>query len=598
MARIIKHKALLALTALCLAAVLAACADKKNQKDPFVEKWEQLAEETKGKSYTPQKRRLDVSQLQVKSEDKSAEQKPPRPLPTMRVSLNFYNTDLQAVLRSLARIANQNIILSAALQSPDNQGKLKVSLNVSETPWDQAFNSILNANGLTYDWDGEIIRVMTLDDMKAQNAMKKAIEEKMTQNAKLKAAEPMVTVKVDVNYADVMELEKTLKGYLAPAQGGSGGAPAAPPAGGAAAAPATGGADDLTGKIKGQVVADKNSNAIIIQATREHAEMLVKLVEKLDEPRLQVHLKAFIVEATRDSFFDLGFQWGGFFRSSPDGGGNRAVVMSGNNTSVDKEGLRTLTPIFGLGPASYGYGFNYPAALTESGSGLNSPGTAVNFMWGMLSGSVLQLQLTALAREGKLNILSEPSITTLDNNMAFTENGEKIPFVTVSQNGTQVQFIDAVLRLEMTPHVIDGKNLRMKIVLKNDEVINDKSRWVMGNPPIRKKQTDTTLIVEDGATIIISGLAKHSNEDGEQGFPGLKDIPGAGYLFKSTNKNKAKQDILVFITPTVLRSPAESAAGGPGPGQPAQPGRPGSPDRQPIPLGPAPAAPQTGRAGG
>jgi type IV pilus assembly protein PilQ len=595
MARIVKHKALMALMALCLAALLAACADKKNQKDPFVEKWEKLAEETKDKSYQPQKRRLDVSQLQVKSEDKSAEQKPPRPLPTLRVSLNFYNTDLQAVLRSLARIANQNIILSAALQAPDNQGKLKVSLNVSETPWDQAFNSILNANGLTYDWDGEIIRVMTLEDMKAQNAMKKAIEEKMTQNAKLKAAEPMVTIKVDVNYADVMELEKTLKGYLASPQSAAG-APAAPAAGAApAASPAAGGADDLTGKIKGQVVADKNSNSIIIQATKEHAEMLVRLVEKLDEPRLQVHLKAFIVEASRDSFFDLGFQWGGFFRSTPDGAGNRAVIMSGNNTSVDSQGVRTLTPIFGLGPASYGYAFNYPASLTPSGSGLDSPGTAVNFMWGMLSGSVLQLQLTALAREGKLNILSEPSITTLDNNMAFTENGERIPFVTVSQNGTQVQFIDAVLRLEMTPHVIDGKNVRMKLVIKNDEVINDKARWVMGNPPIRKKQTDTTLIVEDGSTIIISGLAKHSNEEGEQGFPGLKDIPGAGYLFKSANKNKAKQDILVFITPTVLKAQAENA---PSPGQPAQPGRPGSPDRQPIPLGPAPAAPQTGRAGG
>jgi type IV pilus assembly protein PilQ len=595
------HAALAAL----LVAGLAACA-KQKEKDPFIEKWQNLAEETKDKTYTPEPRKVTFSQLQVKSDGKPSDSAPKRTLPAMRVSLNFYNTDLQAVLRSMARIASQNIILSAALQAPESQGKYKVNLNVSETPWDQAFNSILNANGLSYDWDGEIIRVMTLDDMKSQNEMKKAVAEKMAQNERLKTVEPVVTAKVQVNYADVMELEKTLKGYLATSStpGGAGAAPNGAP--GAPGAAAGGGSDELAGKIKGVVVADKHSNSIIIQATREHAEMLVKLVEKLDEPRLQVHLKAFIVEASRDSLFDLGFQWGGFFKTQPDANGNRGYVLSGNNVSVDTDGKRTLTPIYGLGPSSYGYAFNYPASITGSPTGLGAQGTALNFMWGLLNGNILQMQLTALAREGKLNIVSEPSLTTLDNAMAFTENGERVPYVTVSQNGTNVQFVDAVLRLEMTPHVIDEKNLRMKLIIKNDEVVTDQTQWVQGNPPIQKKETNTTLIVEDGATIIISGLAKHTKSDSNQGLPGFKDIPGAGYLFKNVNKNSTKQDILVFITPTVLKSPSQQPSAPPPAaqlpqapaGQQGDQGRPGSPDRQPIPYGPPAYAPQTGRAGG
>lgn len=581
---------------LALAVALAACAEKKkNEYDSFMDKWHKLAEENKDKTYTPEKQKVEFSQVQVKPETKTAEEAPKRSLPTMRVSLNFYNTDLQAVLRSMARIANQNIILSASLQAPESQGKYKVNLNVSETPWDQAFTSILNANGLSYDWDGMIIRVMTLEDMKNQNAMKKAVEEKMAQNEKLKNVEPMVTVKVQVNYADVAELEKTLKGYLTSSAGGTApGTPGAPGAPGAAAAGGSG--EDLAGKVRGFVVADKHSNSIIIQAPKEHAEMLVKLVEKLDEPRLQIHLKAFIVEATKDSLQDIGFQWGGFFKSVADASGNHAWVMSGNNTSVATDGTRTVTPIYGLGPASSGYAFNFPAAITPSTTGLGSQGAAINFMWGMLNNNILQMQLTALARDGKVNILSEPSLTTLDNSTAFTENGEKVPYVSVSQNGTNVQFIDAVLRLEMTPHVIDDKNLRMKLIIKNDEVVTDQSQWVQGNPPITKKETDTTLIVENGATIIISGLAKHNKSISTQGIPGLKDIPGAGYLFGDKNKQSTKQDLLVFITPTILRSPEMAEASPPVPPAPRPPAG-GPQERQPMPLGPASTAPQPGRPG-
>lgn len=583
-----------------LGLMLAACA-KKKENDHFMEEWQAKADESSGKTYSPVQRKVEFSQLQIKPDAKPGDLKPVRSLPVTRVSLNFYNTDLQAVLRSMARIANQNIVLSASLQAPENQGKFKVNLNVSETPWDQAFNAILNANGLSYDWDGEIIRVMTLEDMKQQNAMKKALEEKMAQGEKLKTVEPVVTVKVQVNYADVIDMEKTLKGYLASANQPGTAPPAAAPGAAAAAALTPGAAEDLAGKIRGTVVADKHSNSIIIQATREHAELLVKLVEKLDEPRLQVHLKAFIVEATRQTLMDIGVQWGGVFRSGVDANGNRLYITPGanNNPVIDSTTgqvtgpptnpqIGTQTPIFGRGPSGNGYTVNFPAALTPNATGFGGQGAAVNFLWGMLGNNLLQTQLTALAQEGKVNILSEPSLTTLDNMVAFTENGKTIPFVSTSQNGTNVQFIDAVLRLEMTPHVIDGDNLRLHILIKNDDVVTDQTQWVQGNPPINKKQTDTTLIVHDGETIIISGLAKHTKSNSNSGVPGFKDVPGLGYLFKEVNKSTSKDDLLVFITPTVLK-PQGGPQTPPNTGPSPVPG--GLRDRTPVPMDQNPAAP-------
>lgn len=603
---------------LACCVLLAACAKKDKDHDPFLDEWNKKAEKSQSSTYIPQNHKVEFSQVAVTPDNKPVNAKPPRPLPSMRVSLNFYNTDLQAVLRSMARIAGQNIVLSAALQSPENQGKLKVSVNVNNIPWDQAFTSILNANGLSYDWDGEIIRVMALEDLKRQNAMKKALEEKITQQEKLKTVEPMVTAKVQVNYADVTELEKTLKDYLS--EKGQAGAPGQQGQAGGQA-----GNDANVGRVKGTVVADKHSNSIIIQATREHAELLVRLVERLDEPRMQVHLKAFIVEATRQAMTDIGVQWGGAFRSGKDAFGNHLWIVPGGDTAVSSSTdpvYGSTTPYFGAGASGRGVAVSFPAALSpsSSGSSLGAQGMALNFLYGSVAGTIISAQLTAMASEGKINIVSEPSLSTLDNTMAFTENGQRVPVVTTSQNGTNVQYIDAVLRLEMTPHIIDGHNLRMRLVVKNDEVVSDKSLWVQGNPPINKKQTETTLIVEDGQTIIIAGLAKHSSTISNQGVPGLKDIPYAGYLFKEDAKAKNRQDLLVFITPTILKRQDQPLArpasrdSGPAAGQPRAsapsapavqpaPSAPSAPasaaqpgDRPPVPFVPTPAPAASGRA--
>jgi type IV pilus assembly protein PilQ len=195
---------------------------------------------------------------------------------------------------------------------------------------------------------------------------------------------------------------------------------------------------------------------------------------------------------------------------------------------------------------------NFPAAVAST-----TPLGSLALLFGTIGGNLLEVQLQALQKDSKLNILSSPSITTLDNQLAYTENGEKVPYVTVQTTSGSTtptyttNFEDVSLRLEITPHVIDGKNLKMKISVKKDEV-DMLRKDSLGDPYIIKKKTETNLIVKDGETIVISGLTKQTRADGNTGWPGLKDVPVLGWLFKADSKSDKMEEVLIFITPHIL----------------------------------------------
>jgi type IV pilus assembly protein PilQ len=164
---------------------------------------------------------------------------------------------------------------------------------------------------------------------------------------------------------------------------------------------------------------------------------------------------------------------------------------------------------------------------------------------------LLALQLSALQEEGKLNILSSPSITTLDNQSALIESGAEVPFQTVEDDEVSIEFKEAKLKLEVTPHVIDNHWLKMKIVTNKDEL--DFSRTVQGNPTIITRKAQTNVLLFDGQTTVIGGLNQQSDSDTKTGVPVLSDIPLLGSLGKRTNKSKKMVDVLIFITPHILK---------------------------------------------
>ena len=480
--------------------LVGGCASKKKEKSNlFFDKWKVKAQESKG--FSPSARKIDrgLSQKKVKSAYTSgllSEYK--KPLPKKKITMKMNDIEVSVLLRALSRVANQNIMLNEKIKG-------KLNINITKAPWDQVFKSILRTQGLAYAWEGDIIRIMTNEDM--ENELKREFQKR-----DLRIIEPFITRIVHISYSEAAKLKENLEKFLTL---------------------------NKDGKPLGSVMVDEHTNSIIIQAIGNDLNRILSVVEKLDRPTAQILIEAHIVETTSDTARELGIQWGGLGYGTS--GGNNHWLGSG--TTSDGSLLDPTTP-----PGTYlpaiGNMFNFPVAL-EGGAGMT-----LGYMFQNIGRTILTVQLTALQEEGKLNILSSPSITTLENQSAFIESGARVPIQTVEDGEVNIKYEDAVLRLEVTPHVIDKNFLKLKILTNKDEL--DFSRTVAGNPTIITKKAETNVMLYNGQTTVIGGLSKETASESEAGVPFLKDIPGLGWLFRSRGSLNRMEEVLIFITPYIL----------------------------------------------
>jgi type IV pilus assembly protein PilQ len=490
------------------------CTDKNTKKDAFFEKWNTLAETSQGHSPKSESKKIDMAALAAQQTALSTGSLA-KELPAKKINLTMRSADLKAVLRAMAKAVDLNLLMK-------NDIKSEVSVDFRGVPWNQAFTGLLRTYGLSYIWEGNIIRVMTIDDIDRD------LKQKISQRD-IKWVEPLLQpVVINIDYADTKKLSETLQDFLT---------------------------KDKDGKARGSVKVDEHSNSLVISAMYDDLAKMLPIIEQLDKPTPQILIRANIVETTKGVARDLGLMWGGMYKGNI-GGTDHYITPGGTSGTGSPLTPGSYTPTAGgsTGIGGQGFAANFPAAsLSSAASG------SLGLIIGTLAGNMLEVQLQALQNDNKLNILSSPSITTLDNQKAFTENGQKVPFITTTTSTagaapTQtISFEDAVLRLEITPHVIDGKNLKMKILVKKDELDFSHAASMLGNPIIIKKQTDTTLIVKDGETIVISGLSKQTKSETETGWPGLKDVPVLGWLFKTESKSDTMEEILIFITPHILQ---------------------------------------------
>jgi len=502
---------------LLFAGMLAAgCSGpKKAEKDAFFDKWHTMSQTATGHSPVFKPKSVELPPEVSKSQPAPGVEA--KELPKMMVSLKMRQADVKAVLRSLARIAHQNILIK-------NEIKGEITVDFRGISWDQAFTSILRAQGLTYIWEGQILRVISPEDMDRDMKIEALTEKRRANEMASKLIDPLHIVIVNVDYADIKSMQTNLQEFLT---------------------------KDKEGKPRGSVKVDEHSNSLIIHAIRDDLTRMIPIIEKIDKPTPQILIKAHIVETTKETARQLGILWGGSYKAGV--GNHNLYVTPGGGSAGDGTGKATF-PATGFTGAGMGVYLPSFAGATEG-----SPYGALGLSFGTLAGNIVEVQLNALQTEGVLNILSSPSITTLDNQKAYTENGEKVPVVSTDNEGNRtVKYEDAVLRLEIKPHVIDGTNLKMGIIVKKDEV--DTTRAVDNNPFIIKKQTETSLIVRDGETIVISGLTKQNTQKITTGLPALKDIPGLGWLFKGEDKSETMQEVLVFITPKILPPYVTAAA--------------------------------------
>ena len=483
---------------------MGGCAQKKSLKDvqdPFYEQWRVKAEESKGTSPV-EPPPIDEKPFEIVSPEEEKEVKPevPRPLPTRKISLKMNDIDVAVLLRALARAADQNIILNQKVSG-------KVNINIHQAPWDQVFNGILRTHGLSYAWEGEIIRIMTAEDMDADLRTK-------TREQALRLTQPPLTRIVAVKYTEANKLQSNLEKFVSVDRGG---------------------------KTTGSILVDEHTNSLIIQAIRSDMDRILAVTKKLDRPTPQVLIEAIIVEANKDVARELGIQWGGVYAGKS---GDKRAIVTGQQGGIDG-GVPVSPDLSDLNVTS-GSVVNLPAA----GLGGFNPMT-LGLIYTRIGEYLLSAQLSALQAQGKLHILSSPSITTLDNQTALIESGQDVPYQSVEDGEVKVEYKKAVLALRVIPHVIDGNTLKMYIKVNKDEP--DFSRTVLGNPTIITKNAETNVIQNNGQTIVIGGLSKETSSRKDTGTPFLEDIPGLGYLFKNKSNKDQMEELLIFITPHILK---------------------------------------------
>ena len=495
---------------------MLGCAEKeiKLPEDKFFAEWETKAETSKGHSPSPVKRTLAVppslpeSPMTPGSPAETASR-----LAKQKISLTMHGAEVPAVLRALARAVDQNIMINDQVR-----GRIDVSLKA--VPWDQAFLGILRTHGLTYLWEGDIIRVITIEDKNRELEQLETSQRIKAKERELRLAEPLMTQIVEIEYADAEGLRENLEQFLTRL-------------------------DEKT--LLGSVLVDRHTNSLIIQAVRSDLERMLPLIETLDRPTSQVLIEAHIVEATKDAARNLGIQWGGLYSTginSKQGWITPGSIANPAGSGVTPGDNESVNPTSGTAG-------NFPAGLTANDVAGNLLGLDLGFILESGSGNILSVQLQALEEEGQLNILSSPNITTLDNQQAFIESGRDVPYQSVEDDEVKIEYKKAVLRLEVTPHVIDNDTIKMDIFVTKDDV--DFANAVGNNPLIITKRAQTGVILFNGQTTVIGGLSKELTGEDEYGVPYLKDVPWLGKLFKGTNNSNGLEELLIFVTPHVLK---------------------------------------------
>jgi type IV pilus assembly protein PilQ len=480
-----------------LFALLPGCAGKKSAtKDSFFEKWKIRAEKSRGYSPSAKKRVVDISRKKGALAGERIKARPEKALPTRKVTMKMYDVDVDVLIRTLARAANQNIMINEKVKG-------KADVSIKNAPWDQVFRGILRTNGLSFDWEGDIIRIMTVEDMD-QDLKRQA------QMRDFKLVEPPIIQIFQIDYADATSLKDSLSVFFT---------------------------KNDKGEPIGSITVDEHTNSLIIQALRDDIISMIPLIEELDRPTRQILIEANIVEATRSTSRELGVQWGGLYKTTS--GDLTQWVTPGANSSGTTGDLDTP-----LDPTS-GNVVNFPV--------ISPFGMTLGYLAQDLGKSILSVQLSALETEGKVNILSSPSITTLDNQKAVIESGQDIPYETFVDGDSKIEYKKAVLSLEVTPHVIGEETLKLKIVTTKDEVNFQETLILGGQPIIDTKKAETTVILLDGQTTVIGGLNREKVDDSESRVPLLSKIPLLGYFFKGTKKENELTDVLIFITPHILK---------------------------------------------
>jgi type IV pilus assembly protein PilQ len=409
-----------------------------------------------------------------------------------RISLDFQQADISNVLRLIAEVSGFNVVVGEGVKS-------KVTMKLVSVPWDQALDMILKMNGLGKIRQSNILWIDSLANIARQQT-----DEAQAIDAKVRA-EPLVERVFYIRNLQAQELMTSLRQYLTP---------------------------------RGLMQQSQGSNALVVRDTETQIGVLKQLIDGLDLEVPQVQIEARIVQADTTYSRSLGVQWG-----------IQNVNTLGSSFGVANFKTGTTGP---FGNQVSNFLVNLPATV---GGLTSTPG--VGFTIGRTDGALLDVRLSAGELLGLSKVIASPKVTTLDKREAKISQGESIPFQTTSLQGTQTTFVDANLELNVTPQITSrdpketGKLIMMKVRATRNAV---GARSNPAGPSIDRREANTQVNIRDGETMVIGGVFIDTQSNNVIGIPYLSRVPVLGWLFKQKTENVAKQELLIFLTPNIVKT--------------------------------------------
>jgi type IV pilus assembly protein PilQ len=415
------------------------------------------------------------------------------------LTLNFVDISVRSVLDIITHSAGVNTVISDGVKG-------NISLHLKDIPWEEALDTVLETKGLRKLYLGQVLLVAPNDEIAARE--KAALELRQ----QVQELEPLQTSVIVLNYAKAEDLVSILKDK----------------------------ANSLLSD-RGSVTVDKRTNALLLNDTPETLSGVRTLIEKLDTPVKQVLIEARIVEVARDFERTLGIRWGvskaDHLSGTLEGASGMQQNLATGKSAFDTTNVSPLSRLNVNLPAqpSSGQAASVGIALANLGNGY-----------------LLDLELSALESEGQGELISSPRLVTADQQEAFIEAGEEIPYQeTASSGNTTVAFKQATLKLDVTPHITPDNNIIMAIKVNQDKP--NTALNVQGTPAITTRKIDTKVRVANGETVVLGGIYRQEKTHSVLRVPFWGDIPLLGALFRSTKVTDSRGELLIFITPKIVQ---------------------------------------------
>lgn len=421
-----------------------------------------------------------------------------------RLSLNFQDIEIRAVLQLIADFTGVNMVTSDTVQG-------SVTLRLQNVPWDQALDLILKTKGLAKRKQGNVMLIAPSEEIAAREKQEFEAQKQVDELA------PLFSEVIQINYAKAVEIATILSA-----------------------------SDNSLMSERGRVTVDERTNNLLVRDTPEKLEDIRRLIDELDIPVRQVLIESRIVVASDDFRRDVGSRFGvsGIQANS----GNTTVISgagTGANTILDNTVASGLTTGIPFAPAT-------PLGLNDR-LNINLPviGDAGKFGISVLgSDFLLDLELSAMQAEGQGEVVSSPRVITANQSTGMIEQGVEVPYQEAASSGaTTVAFKKAVLSLEVTPQITPDDRIIMDLIVKKDNV----GDVVTGIPSIETREVQTQVLVENGETVVLGGIYEQLTREVHEKVPFLGDIPVVGALFRRTLKEDDKDELLIFVTPKVLK---------------------------------------------